>query len=273
VTGPRIETAGLFPEVLEGLLALLRELEPGDWSRPTVAGSWTVKDVAGHLLGGELGILSRRRDGWTPGAPPASYGELVALIDGLNRSWVEAARRLSPDLLVDLLEYTGRQSCAWFASLDPDAPGDSVDWAAPGPAPIWLELARELTERWHHQQQIRDAVGRPGLDGTRFLGPVLDAFMRGVPRALARARRDDGATLRFAVEGDHKATWSFQREGGAWRLEAASGAADATLTLPAGVAWRLFCKGVTAAEAEARGRLEGDLELCRAALGTVSIIG
>jgi len=238
-----------------------------------VAGSWTVKDVASHLLGGELGILSRRRDGWAPGAPPGSYRELVALIDGLNRSWVEASQRLSPALLVDLIEHTGRQSCAWFASLDPEAPGDSVDWAAPGPAPVWMELAREYTERWHHQQQIREAVGRPGLDGPRHLGPALEAFVRGVPRALDGTPRPDGATLRFAVEGDLVASWTFRREGGAWRLVADPGETDAALALPAGVAWRLFCKGVTPGDAETRGRLEGDLELCRAALGTVSILG
>ncbi len=32
----------------------------------------------------------------------------------------------------------------------------------PWPAPVWLDLAREHTEGRTHQQQIRDAVGRPG---------------------------------------------------------------------------------------------------------------
>jgi uncharacterized protein (TIGR03083 family) len=273
MSDPRIETRALFPELLAGLLELLRGLQPDDWDELTVAGSWTVKDVASHLLGGELGILSRRRDGWTPGSPPRSYAELVALIDGLNRSWVEAARRLSPALLVDLLEHAGRQSCLWFASLDPDAPGDPVDWAAPGPAPVWMELAREYTERWHHQQQIRDAVGRPGLDGPRHLGPALDAFVRGVPRALERAPRPDGTALCFTVTGSLDASWCFRREGGAWRLVAGAELPAARLTLPADVAWRLFCKGVTPEAAEREARLEGDIGLCRVALGTVSILG
>jgi uncharacterized protein (TIGR03083 family) len=273
VSAARIETAALFPELLEGLLELLRGLTPDEWARPTVAGSWRVKDVASHLLGGEIGILSRRRDGWAPGSPPRSFEELVALIDGLNRSWVETTSRLSPRLIVDLLEHLGRQSCEWFATLDPDAPGDSVDWAAPGPAPVWMELAREYTERWHHQQQIRDAVGRPGLDGPRHLGPVLDAFVRGIPRALSREPRPEGSTLRFEVEGAYQAGWSFRREGEAWVLGGETSREDARLTLPADVAWRLFCKGVTPARAERAGRLEGDQALCRAALGTVSVLG
>lgn len=32
--------------------------------RPTVDPSWTVKDIAAHLLGGDISNLSRRRDGF-----------------------------------------------------------------------------------------------------------------------------------------------------------------------------------------------------------------
>ena len=46
------------------------------------------------------------------------------------------------------------------------------------------ERAREFTERWVHQQQIRDAVGKPGLTERRWLHPVLDAFARALPHAL-----------------------------------------------------------------------------------------
>ena len=37
----------------------------------------------------------------------------------------------------------------------------AVNWAGPEPAPIWLDPAREYTERWVHQQHIRDAVRNP----------------------------------------------------------------------------------------------------------------
>lgn len=53
----------LFPDLLRELLALLRALGVQDWQWPTTSGGWTVKDVALHLLGGEIGNLSRRRDG------------------------------------------------------------------------------------------------------------------------------------------------------------------------------------------------------------------
>ena len=58
-----LDTAPLFPELHAELLSFLRALEPADWERPTVAGAWRVRDVAAHLLDGELRTLAAHRDG------------------------------------------------------------------------------------------------------------------------------------------------------------------------------------------------------------------
>ena len=71
---------------------------------------------------------------------------------------------------------------AYFRSLDPIAPGWEVSWAGPGAAPWWLHIAREYTERWAHQEQIREAVGAGGLHGRRLFAPVLDTFVHALPR-------------------------------------------------------------------------------------------
>jgi len=76
---------------------------------------------------------------------------------------VKATARISPELLIDLLELTGEQFYDYMQTLDQMATGGVVSWAGPDPAPMWLDTAREYTERWIHQQQIRDAVNKPGL--------------------------------------------------------------------------------------------------------------
>lgn len=38
---------------------------------------------------------------------------------------------------------------------------------------MWLDAAREYTEFWVHQQQIRDATGRPGADGAAAPGTAV----------------------------------------------------------------------------------------------------
>jgi uncharacterized protein (TIGR03083 family) len=270
-----IQVVHLFPETLDALLDLLHDLSPDDWHRATVCAGWTVKDIAAHLLGGDVGILSRKRDGYAySGSAIIEWRDLVALINDLNDSWVKATRRLSPPLLCDYLRSTGEQVNVYFASLDPEAMGDPVDWAGPEPAPLWLDLAREYTERWHHQQQIRDATNRPGLNEPRYLAPVLDAFVRALPRAYRDVQAEDGALVTLEITGAAGNRWHLLRESGAWQLYLAAAAPPlATVSLDEDLAWRLFTKGVKPEAARARALIEGDERLALPALGMVSIIG
>jgi uncharacterized protein (TIGR03083 family) len=265
----------LFPKVHASLLDLLSDLKPGDWEKPTVCSRWSVKDIAAHLLGGQLGILSRKRDGYAfSGSPIKDWDELVALINELNATWVRAASRLSPRLLCDLLKLSGEQVCTYFTSLDPYAIGDPVDWAGPQPAPVWLDLAREYTEWWHHQQQIRDAVGKPGLKEPEFLAPVIDAFVRALPHTYRIVSAKDGTIVSLSISGDAGGRWLLQREKGAWQLYVADNeAADAEAVIDQDLAWRLFCKGIGKEEAFAAAKVSGDRVLASKALEMISVIG
>ena len=264
----------LFPEVQASLLELLTGLTAEDWNKPTACPRWSVKDIAGHLLGGQLGILSRKRDGYAySGGPIRDWDELVALINNLNDIWVKAASRLSPIVLCDLLRLSGEQICAYFNSLDPYAIGDPVNWAGPERAPVWLDLAREYTEWWHHQQQIRDAVRRPGLKERRFFAPVLDAFVRALPHTYRSVDAKDGALVALTISGDSGGRWLLRRETGEWRLYVGDAQhCDAEIIIDQETAWRLFCKGATKDEALAVATLTGDQVLASKALEMISVI-
>src|SRR6185369_3158269 len=269
-----IIVADLFQPVLDSLLELLSGLSADDWNKPTACARWSVKDIASHLLGGEVGILSRKRDRYAySGSDSISWDDLVALINRLNDTWVTATSRMSPRVLCELMKLTGEQVCDYFKSLDPYATGGPVDWASSKPAPVWLDLAREYTERWHHQQQIRAAVGRPGLKDPRFFAPVLDAFVRALPRAYAEVDSEDGTLIALKITGDSGGKWFLLRERDAWNLYVEAGkAADAELTIDQDLAWRLFTKGVSKDEALARSTLLGDQTLAIKVLDMVSVI-
>ena len=263
----------LFPELLDGLTALLTGLSAADWKAPTACPGWSVHDAALHLLGVEIGNLSGRRDSHRLGENIDGWDELVAFLNHWNEEWVRVARRISPPLLVDLLRLTGDQMNAYFRTLDPHALGGAVSWAGDGPAPVWLDLAREYTERWHHQQHIRDAVGKPGFKEPRFFAPVLAAFARALPRAFEPVAAPDGTSVTLTISGDSGGRWSVVRQAGAWVLYAGAPAApSAGVTLDEDVAWRLFTRGLTAQEARGRAALEGDRDLCLRAFEMVSII-
>jgi uncharacterized protein (TIGR03083 family) len=265
----------LFPETLDALIDLLSGLSSDEWERPTSAGSWSVKDVAQHLLGGEINILSRKRDlHLFSGSPIKEWKELVALINELNATWTKATARLSPRVLCDLLRFTGEQVCEYFETLDPFSMGDPVDWAGPGPAPVWLDLAREYTERWHHQQQIRDAVGKPGLTEPKYMAPVLDAFVRALPHTYRGVDAQEGTLVALTVAGGSGGRWFILREGERWDLYIdVDREPVAEVILDEDTAWRLFTRGVKRDEALARAEIRGDRRLGLKSLEMISIIG
>jgi uncharacterized protein (TIGR03083 family) len=266
--------ANLFPEILDALLDLLAGLSHEEWDAPTICPGWSVKDLAGHLLGDDVGMLSRRRDAYRRGnAAFAGWDDLVAFINRQNAEWVETTRRLSPRLLCDMLRLTGAQVSAFFQSLDPYALGGPVDWAGPDRAPVWLDLAREYTERWHHQQQIRDALSKPGLTEPRYLAPALDAFVRALPHAYRNIDADGQTLIALTITGAAGGTWFLLREQATWKLYLdITRAPDAHITLAQDTVWRLFTKGIGEGMARAQATIAGDPRLADPLLRTVAVI-
>jgi len=232
--------AELFAPLHRELIALLRSLTPEQWERPTVAGAWRVRDVAAHLLDTMLRKLSRRRPAGRNGAVPApSYEEIVTMINDLNATGVAYWRRVTPEVLTDLLDPVGQQVAMLVESLDPHAPADiGVAWAGEDVSENWMDIGREYTEWWHHQMQIRDAVGAPTLLTARWLAPLLDFSVRALPRAYASLEAPEGTAVSIVIDGE---AWTVQREDSEWRLyEGAPTSPTTTIRLDADTAWRLF---------------------------------
>jgi len=278
-------TGGLFAEVRRELVSLLKGLRQEEWELPTAAGKWNVKDVTLHILGGDVGNLSRRRDGFSVPADLASYEKLVAFVNQLNASWVTAGQRMSPRVVIDLMQYVGRQADEYFAGLDPFLMGGPVSWAGGGPMPVWFDVAREYTERWHHQQQIRDATRRPGLYERRLFEPVLDAFVRALPHAFRGVEAADGTVVGLVVTGAVEKEWLLMRREGKWELfegsekKSEEGAAvlrpcreQARVTIPSEKAWKIFTLGIRGRDALGCAEISGDRALGEKVLGMVSVI-
>ena len=272
-----IETLSLFPELDRLLLELLRGLTPADWQRPTLAREWTVKDVAAHLLDGNLRTLSMLRDGYA-GETPAdfSYSGLVAYLNGLNADWVRAARRLSPAVLVELLAQSGAEYTAYLATLDAWAPATfAVAWAGESESLNWFHLARDYTEKWHHQQQIREAVGQTAALMTPALfRPFIETLLRGLPHAYRAVAAPTGARVHVRIDTELGDVWQLTRAAEAWQLTLPDEAtATAEISLSPDTAWKLFTKGLSPAAARPLVRLRGDERLAEAALHLVAVMG
>lgn len=265
----------LFPALLDELLQLLTSLNADEWNLPTICVPWTVKDLALHLLSDDVGMLSRGRDNYNPPGSPSITGweDLVTFINNQNELWVKATRRTSPKLACELLKVTGEQVCDYFKSLDPFAIGKPVDWVGPEPAPVWLDLAREFTERWHHQQQIRDAINKPGLMQMHYLGPVLDTFVRALPRTFRHVEAPDGTLVKLTITGEAGNSWHLLKEPEQWQLYLEiEQEPQAEVIIPQELAWRIFTKGLSPTEVLPQIEIKGKHSLGLTVLDTVSII-
>jgi len=270
--GPPIDVRPLFAPQQAAFASLLRGLTPAQWALPTICLGWDVKDVAAHVLGDHIGRLSRHRDGYA--APRPRNGErLPAFLDRFNGEWVAAARRISPRLLIGQLQATGDQVAEFWQAVDPDALGEAVSWAGPGPAPVWLDAARDFSEYWTHHRQICDATGQPGLMSPGHAGPVIDTFMRALPHTLRNVTAPEGTALQMTVTGPGAGEWACTRDAGRWSLHRLPHSKPAAhVELDTDTAWRLCTRGITPQQAARRARIDGDHHLATAALQIVSII-
>jgi hypothetical protein len=263
----------LFPELLGSLIDLLGQLSRKEWQADTVCTPWSVKDVCLHLLGSDIGGLSWRRDGFSIFNEIECFDHLVQLINQHNTNWVKCTQHISPELLIDLLKMTGEQTSEYFQSLDPFELGVPVDWVGPDPAPNWLDLAREYTERWHHQQHIRDAVRKPGMTEPKFLSPILDTFVLALPRTFETVQAENGTSIQLTIQGKVSKEWVLLKENSGWKLfEGSQERNHASIVLEDEIAWRVFTKGITNAEARNQAEIRGDHVLAARVLKTVSII-
>ena len=193
----------------------------------------------------------------------------------MNCDGVEMYGRLSPAVLITLIEAASAELARYFESLDPMSQAlIGVSWAGESSSLNWFDIAREYTERWHHQQQIRLATNRPGIMTRELYYPVLDCFMRALTYTYRDRSGEAGTHLRFNVSGDCGGSWYLYRDGERWvQVEAPEGRQASETTIPQDIAWRIFTKGIDGESAAAQVSVTGDRDLGFQVLRMVAIIG
>lgn len=272
-----INTIHLFPSVHEQLIELLRSLDEKEWHLPTMAKQWTVKDIAAHLLDTNCRTLSFSRDHHDPGSPGNinSYQDLVNYLNDLNADWVKAMKRMSPALLIEMLSITGKAHYEHLALLDPfDKAIFSVAWAGEDESFNWFHIAREYTEKFIHQLQIREAVNKSGLMSKELFQPFIATLLYALPHTYRNINAPAGTSIHINIQTAAGGDWYLTKNNSGWNLSNECPAdIHAGISFPPDTAWKLFSKGITADEALKSITLTGDEQLARVALSTISIMG
>lgn len=242
----KIETLHLFPELNRNLINLLQDFEIDEWTQQSPIKGRTVKDIASHILDGSLRRISIQRDNFSDTSNKVdikSYSDLIDLIQELNTDWIFATRRLSPKILVDLIEYSENQLYNFFKSLLPyDKALFPVAWAGEFESENWFDIAREYTEKWHHQMQIRLATNRPLLMDKKHIEPLYDTFMLGLPNLYKDfTNYPIGETLKITLTGKLNKTWFLEKQATKWFiLEETENIVNTEILFPEQEAWKIF---------------------------------
>lgn len=286
ISYPPIDVQPLFSILDEKLIRLLRSLDVQDWEKPTIAKRWTVKDIAAHLLDGNFRTLSLLRDGHRIQPAPIinSYQDLLDYLNRLNADWVSAAKRFSPQLLIELLESSGDAFTRCMSSLNSfEHSIFPVAWAGESQSYNWFHVAREYSEKFIHQQQIRDALsskiesGRLAISNelmTRDLFfPFIQTFMFGLPHTLRDIVQEENTIVEVMVESEIGGQWFIKFNSGKWMLmHQVTSSSSAICKISPTIAWKLFSKGIMPAEAQLHCKFSGNEALARKVLDMVSVM-
>jgi uncharacterized protein (TIGR03083 family) len=152
--------------------ALCDGLTDEEWARPTDCPGWTVKDHVSHMIGTERLLLGEQ-------APPADLSAASHVrndIGKANEQWIEAYRALpGKEVLDEFRAVTARRLDALRALRDDDWNREGFTPEGPGPYRQFMEI--RVFDCWYHDQDIREALGRPGF----LEGPVADASLARIP--------------------------------------------------------------------------------------------
>jgi uncharacterized protein (TIGR03083 family) len=240
---------------------LLRSLTDDEWEAPTALPGWAVRDVVAHLIGTEAMLCGET----APEAP--GDGDRPAHvrndIGAFNERWVAALRPLSPAAVLERFGAVTTQRVAALRAMSQDD-FDAPAWTPVGQATYGRFMQIRLFDCWLHEQDIRQAVGRPGHQG----GPCAEGSIDEVVRALGfiigkRAGAPAGSRITFDLTGPAARTVHVSVDDRAAVVERLDAPATATLRMPAELFVRLAGGRVDPQAGLDQVELDGEEDLAR----------
>jgi len=251
-------------EVWSDVAQLCGGLTEAEWNTPTECPGWSVFDNVAHMIGTERMLAGERP---ADGAGAATDAPHVRNdIGKANEQWIaNYAGWDGPKLLDEFRAVTARRLDVLRAMTTEE--WDAEGFTPEGPGPYRQFMAIRVFDCWYHDQDIREAISRPGF----LEGAVADLSLERIPtKALGyvvgkKAGAPAGSTVAFVVEGSPEivAAISVPPEGRAVLLAEQPASPTTRITTDRRTFARLAGGRWTGDHARANGvvRVEGDAEL------------
>ncbi len=160
-------------ETWRDIVELGADLDAVQWSLPTECPGWSVFDNVAHMIGTERMLMGERpsADAGAGDAPHVRND-----IGKANEQWIATYRDWDgPKLLDEFRAVTGRRLDALRALTQTE--WDAEGFTPEGPGPYRNFMAIRVFDCWYHDQDIREAIDRPGF----LEGPAADLSLARIP--------------------------------------------------------------------------------------------
>lgn len=225
----RDQVVATLDEAFDAVIALAEGLAPGEWDLPTACPGWSVKDNVSHVIGTEAMLLGRP----LPEVElPDDLAHVRNDIGRFNEVWVETYRPRRPaEVVADLRSVVAERRAA-LAGMD-QAAFDEDSFTPAGPDTYGRFMRIRVMDIWFHEQDIREAVGRPGhLEGMAPVA-VLDEVSTAIGYVVGkRAKAPAGSSVRFELTGPMARRIDVEVTDRARAVDALAGEPTVTLTVP-----------------------------------------
>lgn len=257
----RDEVVGQLDAEWSAIDELLDGLAPDGWSTATALPGWTVADVVVHVIGTERMLAGDP----SPEPMPASNAapHVRNPIGAANEAWVEHYRSSTPaDVLAAYRAVVARRR-EQLAVTDQTL-FDAPSWTPAGQATYGRFMQIRLFDCWVHEQDIRDAVGRPGHEDGPCAEAALDEVVRSLGYIVGKlGGAPDGSLVTIELTGPLARALHVAVDGRAAVIPAPDRPATTTLRLGSGLFVRLAGGRVDPAARLADVAIDGDQEMGR----------
>ncbi|WP_270888766.1 maleylpyruvate isomerase family mycothiol-dependent enzyme [Pedococcus sp. 5OH_020] len=201
-----------YQQTTQAVIDLGRSCGDADFDLPTACPGWSVKDQISHVVG----LESWLHTGETPSATVPHYAHVRNEAGRFVERSVEVRRTMLGAKVVDELETVVARRVEQFSA--PEMTLETPVRGAWGPGPAGESLKTRILDIWTHEQDIRQALGRPGNLDSGGAAVFMSVLFDALPRLVARdAAIEPGNVVIFDVTGPvlgRAGVWVDPEEGG-----------------------------------------------------------
>jgi len=254
-------TVAALGEVWTSLDELLASLDEHEWLAPSPLPGWSVKDNVAHIIGTEAMLAGEPGPGVE--IDRVAHEHVRNDIGAFNEQWVESFRTVpAPDVLARFRELTSTRLATLQAMPDDEWSAESFTPAGKDTYGRFMQI--RVFDCWLHEQDIRDAVDRPGHEYGLAVEVVLDEMATALGFVVGKkAGAVAGDRVTFALTDGGAVVRQFHVEVGdrAALVPQLSAPPTVTLTMPVGVMTRRCAGRVSSDGLLDQVVIDGDHEL------------